>query len=180
MSAEMAVGQRMDVVAHFLKETPWWVYVLFVYLVTRGLKSRKPAEVSLPKLAVIPALLTVWSLAELARIYGMTPQATLIWVVGLVAGVAIGWLLLKGKAITADPASGVIHRPADLTLLPLILVTFAVKYAFGAIGSISPDLLQEPAFRLADLGLSGLFSGIFVGKFAVYAGRYLSARKVPA
>ena len=67
------------------------------------------------------------------------------------------------------------HRPRDLTLLPLILAIFIVKYIFGAMGAISPALLMEPLFRTADLGLSGIFTGIFIGKFAVYAIRYFSA-----
>ena len=52
--------------------------------------------------------------------------------------------------------------------------------AIAVIAAVSPDLLREPAFRLADLGLSGLFSGVFVGKFAVYAGKYLAASRAPA
>lgn len=167
----------METVAQFLQHTPWWVYVLFFYLLSRGLAARKPAEVSLQKLAIIPVLLTVWSLAELVRLYGLTASAVSIWLAGLVVGVALGWLLLRGLAITVDAQTGVIHRPADYTLLPLVLATFAVKYAFGAIAATSPALLQEPMFRLADLGLSGLFSGLFVGKFAVYAAKYFSARR---
>jgi hypothetical protein len=130
--------------------------------------------------ARLPLLFTVWSLWDLVRIYGVTTQSVLVWLVGILIGIAAGWLLVRSMTITVDPASGVIHHPADYTLLPPILVTFAVKYAFGAISATSPELLQQPAFLLADLGLSGLFSGIFVGKFAVYAGRYFSARKVPA
>ncbi|MBL8576687.1 MAG: hypothetical protein JNK47_05645 [Mesorhizobium sp.] len=166
----------MDVVAQFLQNTPWWVYVLFFYLLSRGLAARKPGEVSLGKLAIIPVALTAWSLAELVRLYGLQPSAIAIWLVGLLVGIIFGWLLLRTMAITVDPATGVIHRPADFTLLPLILVTFGVKYAFGAIAATAPDLLQEPMFKLADLGLSGLFSGIFVGKFALYASRYRAAR----
>ncbi len=165
----------MDVVAQFLQHTPWWVYVLFFYLLSRGLAARKPGEVSLGKLAIIPVLLTAWSLAELVRLYGLQPSAVAIWLAGLLVGIVFGWLLLRNMAITVDPATGVIHRPADFTLLPLILVTFAVKYAFGAIAATAPDLLQEPMFKLADLGLSGLFSGIFVGKFALYVSRYRAA-----
>jgi len=170
----------MDIVWQYLSHTPWWVYVLFIYLVSRGLKAMKPGEVSLQKLAIIPVLFTLWSLRDLVRIYGVTTQSVSIWLVGILVGIAAGWLLVRNAAIRVDPASGVIHHPADYTLLPLIVFTFAVKYTFGVISATSPDLLQQPAYMLADLGLSGLFSGMFIGKFAVYAGRYFSARKVPA
>lgn len=79
-----------------------------------------------------------------------------------------GWVILARAAITADHAAGVLHRPADLTLLPLLLVTFAVKYGFGVIAAIQPALLQAAGFRLADLLRSGFFTGLFLGKFARY------------
>jgi hypothetical protein len=164
----------------YLSHTPWWVYVLLIFLISRGLRAMKPGQVTLQKLAIIPVLFTVWSLWDLVHIYGVTTQSVLVWVVGLLLGIAAGWLLVRRAAISVDPASGVIRHPADYTLLPLVLFTFAVKYTFGAISATSPDVLQQPTFLLADLGLSGLFSGIFVGKFAVYAGTYLSARKAPA
>jgi hypothetical protein len=165
----------MNTVSQFFIHTPWWVFALFVYLVWRGIRGLKPAEVSLPKLALVPVALTVWGSYELIRIYGLAPDAVAIWIVGLACGIAIGFLLLRHAAISVDPARGIIHRPKDATLLPLILAVFVVKYAFGAVASISPALLMEPLFRIADLGLSGLFAGIFIGKFAVYAVRYYSA-----
>ena len=166
----------MAAVSQFLVHTPLWVYILFAYLVFRGVKGLKPGETTLGKIAIIPVVFTVWGLAELARLYGMAVDAIAIWLGGLVIGAAIGYLILRNAAISVDRATGVIHRPADFTLLPLVVLIFAVKYTFGAIGAISPDLLMEPGFRIADLGLSGLFTGTFVGKFAVYALRYLTVQ----
>lgn len=156
-----------------LAHTPAWVYVLFVYLVTRGIRSLKPAEVTPLKLAIVPVLLTVWSLAELIRLYGVSIGSVAPWVVALALGFAAGWLILRGRSMDVDRARGVIRRPADRTVLPLIIVTFAVKYCFGVLAAVSPQLLAEPAFRLADLVSSGFFAGIFVGKFANYMSRYV-------
>jgi hypothetical protein len=160
----------------FLSHTPPWVFVLLAYFVWRGVRAMRPADVTLPKLALLPAILTVWGGYELIRVYGLAPDVCGIWAAGLLIGIFIGFLVLRDAAISADPASGIIHRPADFTVLPLILVIFAVKYAFGAMAVINPAMLQEFSMRLADLGLSGVFTGIFIGKFAVYALRYLSAR----
>lgn len=91
---------------------------------------------------------------------------------GLAFGVLIGWRLLAHVDIRAGRAAGVISHPADLTLLPLLLITFAVKYTFGVIAATSPDLLQHTGFRLADLLLSGTFTGIFIGKFIRYLRAY--------
>ena len=162
----------------FLAHTPPWVFLLFFYFVWRGIRAMRPADVTLPKLALLSVILTIWGVYELIRVYGLEPDVCGLWVVGLVIGIGIGLLMLGRVKISVDPASGVIHRPADFSLLPLILMAFAVKYTFGAMAVINPALLQEFSMRLADLGLSGVFTGIFIGKFAVYATRYFSARAV--
>lgn len=163
-------------VTGFLAHTPPWVFLLFFYFVWRGIRAMRPADVTLPKLALLPVILTVWGIYELIRVYGLAADVCGIWVGGLVIGIGIGLLMLRRAKVSVDPFSGVIRRPADFTLLPLILIVFAVKYTFGAMAVINPALLQEFSMRLADLGLSGVFTGIFIGKFAVYATRYFSAR----
>lgn len=159
----------MEWIVPFFAHTPWWVYALFAYLIFRGVKALRPGETTLIKVAIIPVVFTIWSLLELVRLYGLAVGAIAIWVAGLAIGVAIGYFMLRKAAITVDRTTGVIHRPADYSLLPLVILIFAVKYTFGAIAAISPELLMDPGFRIADLGLSGLFTGTFIGKFAVYA-----------
>lgn len=166
----------MQQVYQFLVHTPWWVYAVFVYLIVRGVRAMQPGNTTLVKVAIIPVVFTILGVSELVRVYGLAPDAIGIWVVGLVIGAVIGFLILRTAAISVDRATGIIHRPADMTLLPLVILIFAVKYTFGVIGALSPALLLEPSFRFADLGLSGLFTGVFIGKFAVYIFRYASAQ----
>ncbi|HEX2527939.1 MAG TPA: DUF6622 family protein [Geminicoccus sp.] len=165
----------MDRIVQILAHTPWWVYALFAYLISRGLRARKPVTVTLRELALFPALLTGLGLVELHRIHGFGPDTLGIWLLALAIGIVLGILLLRRRAFTVDRAQGVIHRPTDPTVLPLILLAFVVKYAFGVIGAMAPDMLQEPAYRVLDIGASGLFAGIFLGKFGSYVRGYLAA-----
>ncbi|MNV44324.1 hypothetical protein D3C71_1360780 [compost metagenome] len=64
-------------------------------------------------------------------------------------------------------------RSADYSLLPLLLVTFAVKYGFEVALSASPSLSADGSFRAAYLLLSGGFTGVFIGKYL----RYLRASR---
>lgn len=43
-----------EFVVNMLKNTPVWVYLLFAFLLYRGIKARTPATVTLEKLALIP------------------------------------------------------------------------------------------------------------------------------
>jgi hypothetical protein len=162
----------IEIFNQFLIQTPVWVSALLAYLIFRGIKARYPAQTSLLKLAIIPTIFAVWGIADLMWLYGLRTDAVSLWLTGIAMGTLIGWRLLAHADIRADRATGIIWRPADLTLLPLLLLTFAVKYSFAATAAISPDLLQHAGFRLADLLLSGAFTGHFIGKFARYTHAY--------
>jgi len=159
-----------------LTHTPIWVYALFVFLVSRGLKALKPGEVTLTKLAIVPILLTVWSVHDLVRIYGISATSVTPWAGAACIGALIGWLLIHSKVVKIDRVRGVIARPADVTVLPLVLLTFAIKYALGVVGVVAPELLMDRAVWYFDLTFSGLVAGIFVGKFGCYARQYFAPR----
>lgn len=158
----------MEILSQFVTNTPVWAWVLLVYLVMKGWKARTPGDTTLGKMAIIPVVFTAWGLYDLVTLYGVTIETSLTWLAGIAIGASIGWSIASRFNLVADRSAGVIHRPADMTLLPLLLVTFAVKYGFGVIAAVAPHLLAETGFRIADLILSGLFTGIFVGKFIRY------------
>jgi membrane protein CcdC involved in cytochrome C biogenesis len=164
----------MQSLTQILSHTPAWVYVLLGYLVSRGVKAFKPAEVAPLKLAIVPALLTGWGLSDLVRLYGVSAANLLPWLGALSMGAVVGWFLIRGGLIEVDRVKGVIRRPADYTVLPLILIAFSVKFACGVMAAIAPERLAEPSLRMLDLTLSGAFAGIFVGKFVHYLTCYLS------
>lgn len=159
----------------FLTHTPVWVYVLLAYLVWIGIEARRPGTVGLARLAIIPALFTAWGLHDLVRLYGLSAGSVLPWLVAMALGALLGAWLVRRRPIRVDAQSGLIHHQGDTTLLPLVLVTFAVKYLFGVVGALSPETLAQPLWRLADLGGYGLFAGIFVGKFLTYLAHWLRA-----
>ena len=158
----------MDIVRQFLVETPLWAWALLGYLIFKGVKARRPGDTTLVTMSMIPVVFTVWGLYDLLTLYGVTPTGA-FWLAGIAAGSAVGWFIASRFDIVADRAMGVLHRPADFSLLPLLLATFAIKYSFGVISAVAPQLLTQTGFQIADLTLSGLFTGIFVGKFVRYA-----------
>lgn len=165
----------MDWTIAMARHTPAWVYVLLAYLIFIGIKAMKPGSAPLQKLAIIPVLFTVWGLAELIRHYRIDVATIGLWLAALGIGVAIGVALTFRRAITFDRAAGQLHFPGDYTLLPLILLTFAVKYVFGAIAATAPEKLNEPLFHALGIAAYGLFAGIFVGKFLIYLRRAMTA-----
>lgn len=148
--------------------TPAWVYVLFVFLLIRGFKARKPAIVSLEKLAMIPLIFLVWGIYDLLKHQQLTMSSLSMWCAGLVLGVLIGYKLVNPALITSTSEPRSINRPADYSVLPLMMIAFVVKYILGVIASLSPETLQQPGGRVLALVSGGLFAGVFIGKFIHY------------
>lgn len=165
----------MDIINHFIINTPFWVWILLVYLVIRGIKARKPASTTLVKISALPILFTFISLYDLILIYPLNPINSGLWIAGISLGSCVGWSIVASKQITIDKKNSTIHRPADYTLLPLVLLTFSIKYCLGAIHFISPKLLTTSFYSLIFLVLYGFFTGIFIGKFSKYYAAWRAA-----
>ncbi|WP_256775614.1 MULTISPECIES: DUF6622 family protein [unclassified Stenotrophomonas] len=173
----------MIMLQQLISNTPVWVWGLLVFLITRGVAAMKPAEASLTKLAIVPALFTAWGLWSISGRFGGAWEAWGEWLVGIGAGAVLGWMLLRRATLTMNTSTGKLWRSADYSLLPLLLVTFAVKYGFEVALSASPSLSADGMFRAAYLLLSGGFTGIFIGKYWRYlraAGVVTPRRKLEA
>ncbi|MGL5386272.1 MAG: hypothetical protein ACRDCA_10580 [Serratia sp. (in: enterobacteria)] len=167
----------IEFVYAIVTKTPLWVYVLFIFLILRGLKARKPAIVSLEKLAIIPLIFLLWDIYDLVERHQITVIVLLMWCTGLAFGAFIGYGLVNSARIEASNEPRSISRPADYSVLPLMMIAFVTKYILGVIASISPDTLQQPNWLALAIVSGGLFAGIFVGKFIHYVRCYFLVTK---
>ncbi|TFZ45330.1 DUF1453 domain-containing protein [Stenotrophomonas maltophilia] len=157
-------------------QTPIWVWLLLAFLITRGVAAMKPGETSLQKLAVVPVLFTVWGAWSISHRYGISWAAWTEWLAGIGTGAGLGWLLLGHVKLTLDSATGKLWRNADYSVLPLLLITFLVKYGFEVAFAVSPSLTANAGASAAYLLLSGGFTGLFIGKYC----RYLASLRMDA
>lgn len=162
----------MNAIYEALNHTPWWVYLLLVILVRRGLAAARANVTSLWRLAILPAAFAVWDLAAIVENRSVTAWMLLAWLLPLFAGAWLGYLLVRGIAVRADRENWLIGLSGDPTVLPLVLLIFAAKYALGYIGAADPSLGHQPRFLLTDLAIGGFCTGIFIGRFATYLWRF--------
>lgn len=155
--------------------TPVWVWVLFIFLISRGIKARKPAIVTLEKLAIIPAIFLIWDIYDLVVFRKLTVATCTLWIAGLLAGAALGYLLVKQVNTTRAAQPRSIYRQADYSALPFMLLAFGVKYVLGVMTAVSPETLQQPGMSAFAIVSGGVFAGVFLGKFTRYVRVYLSA-----
>lgn len=122
-----------EFVLGMLEHTPVWVYLLFAFLLYRGIKARTPATVTLEKLALIPAIFLFWDIYDLITYRDPTLITYIQWTIGIISGAIIGYILINPDRLSRSSAPRSIHRPADYSALPFMLLAFGVKYVLGVL-----------------------------------------------
>lgn len=151
----------MDISLLF-KETPWWVYALFVFLVLIGLKATKPRWITLRQLLILPVVFMILSVFWLTeRLHGQYYDL-IFWLIGLSIGTFFGWLLVRPWKIEVDKHKKALALPPTWSSLILILLFFAVRYFFSYHYEVHPEAASH--LFLADSIASGTMTGIFIGR----------------
>lgn len=157
----------MEVLTEILEDTPWWVYLLFIYLVFIGLRATRPRTTSLNKVFFLPLIFTLWNLAWLyERIQGHF-LLLFFWPFGIAVGIFSGWAMVRKWHIAYHKSQRTISLPPTWSTLILILLVFAVRYFFVFNYEIHPEKASH--LFLADSLISGTITGIFIGRsFHIY------------
>lgn len=145
-----------------LYESPWWVYVLFVFLVILGFKASQPRTISLKKLILLPGIFTVWNIAWLTERLEGRYNLLVFWGLGIVVGSIFGWQTVRKWKIKSDHVRKHISLPGTWSTLTLILLVFAARYFF--VYNYETQTNESWDFHFADSVVSGLITGIFIGR----------------
>ncbi len=124
----------MNEVGEIILGTPWWVWILFAYLIFVGVRAIRARVVYLPKLFIIPAILLY-----LKKDVILSPYFAVFGVVGLYTGFVIA------KKINLKPISGElsIELPGTYSTLLLLLGFFLIKYFFGYLHYTNTEIADK-------------------------------------
>ncbi|MEG3129983.1 DUF6622 family protein [Pantoea cypripedii] len=151
-----------------LEHTPVWVWVLFIYLLSRGVKALKTREVAVSRLLIIPVVFLLWGIYGVFQETHWTLAALSALVVGLLLGGVIGALLGRRNhpiAISSQP--GMIIRPGSVLPLIFMVAAFIAKYVLTVAVIFQPLLIDSLNFNLLHGGISGLSAGVFWGNMLI-------------
>jgi hypothetical protein len=165
----------MGAIGQIIAGTPWWVWVLFLFLLWIGIRALKTSVAPFWRLLILPAVFFVWGIAGIATRYPITATSLGLWAVAFALGGGLGLLISANIAVRADKTRGLIEIPGNKFTLVLILVIFATKYAFGVLQGMQPGILADPRYFVADLGVSGLLAGMWTGRLAGLWRKYRAA-----
>ena len=151
-----------------LQNTPWWVYVILVLLVVRGVKASRPRLISLRKLCILPIVLLAVSLYMLF-IETVPSLITIgVWLLCLFIGGVLIFLQIQRQTLQFDKKRHLVKTSGTWTVLILILLIFFSKYYFDYTLSVEPQEIHHLIFRLSLYGLTGLCNGLIIGRLVCY------------
>ena len=84
-----------------LKGTPWWVYVIFIWLMVRGIQGLYARSISLYRVFILPLVFLVLTLIPFFK--GVTSFLTVAWYgSALLLGLVSGLLLTMRDNVLVD------------------------------------------------------------------------------
>jgi len=162
-----------DLITIFLR-TPYWVWVILTFIVIRGVRALYNRTDYLYRFGIMPTILIFWSMVSL---FHKTGLSLAVWIAFWLVGWGVGYLMMHALRITVHKDSGLIHVPG--TVIPLIISAsfFIIKYCLGITYLLYPALQASAPFTAFDSGLSGVISGISLGRFMYIVRKYYTVTR---
>ena len=166
----------MEAILKILVHTPWWVYVVFSYLMFIGVRSLKTRVVPFWLTILFPLVITPISLTILTRSMRGILLDFVIFALALFALGYLGYFLTSRQDVVVDRTSKNISIPGSWVTLFYVMIIFFTKYYFNYTRAVHPHLLTEDWFRKMLIVFSGMTLGYLWGRFARYFYLYLAQR----
>jgi hypothetical protein len=157
----------MSIFLTIVRNTPWWVFVLFALLLALGVQALRGRVISVWRLLVTPAIFIGWGVTAVALQLVNSPILIVDWVVAASIGAAIAWTTTRLDDVRIDRARQRVSLPGSA--LPLIrnLLIFSAKYGLAVAVAIAPASRASLAFW--DIAVSGVSAGYFLSWLARFA-----------
>ena len=165
----------METLLYTLYETPWWVYILFFYLMAIGWKASKRSTLHLSKFYVLPVLFGAWTIMKILDLPKESVDISELSIGLFIIGGILGWLSGKQSNLTIEKNNRV-SIPGSYNVLIAILLIFSVKYYIGyQMGVVK---LPEEIFKyhVYDIATSSLITSYFLLRALCYTYRYRKAK----
>lgn len=157
----------MKIITHI----PWWVFILFAFLIKSGLNARRSTNVSIYKLFLMPVLFLMWSMLTLIK----SPLMYIPWgMIGLIS-LFLTMKLTTTEGVVVDQACSKLQLPGNgYWILTILLTIFTIKFTLGYMSATMPNANFQ--IEIVNFMFSGIFTGAFWGRNLVYANVYFAGK----
>lgn len=144
-----------------LTHTPWYVWVILLLIVWKGLKARRAHRLSWKDLIIMPVAFSIWSFYSVFQNYEKS-QIT-VWVIFLFVGAYFGARMVKKLRLKFDKEKKLIEFSGSYAPLILSLSLFSLRFFLGATYGFQPQLKGNLALFAVEM-LATVLSGMFFGR----------------
>lgn len=150
--------------AHFLSETPVWVWIMLAFLLRRGFAALYDREMAIGRLFLLPVLFLIWGAYGVITETEQAGVSLTMMTAGLFAGTVLGYKLWRSQPPLRNTDNpGMIIRAGTPLTLGLIVIAFSLKFTLTSALYLQPGLRSTASFCMLFGGVTGLVDGIFWG-----------------
>ncbi|MFW2489678.1 DUF6622 family protein [Clostridium chromiireducens] len=152
----------INIISRIVSGTPFYVWVIFIFLLKRGIKASKDGELSLSKMFIMPSIFIIWGLEKLLIGFSYLGISMIFYAIFMCLGTLISYFLYSRyrKLYLKD---GSLYRTGSYLTLTIIMTNFFVKYLLNIALSINPLLYNTLSFSILYALLCGFSVGLFIG-----------------
>ena len=161
---------------NILAGTPVWVWILFVFLIARGVNALKDREMDVKRLFLLPLIFLFWGGSGVINELAFPHWGLASMLTGLIVGGGVGWLLWRTTPrLKIKEGTDLIIRPGTPLTLVFIVIAFVTKFFLILFLNVVPGLKYNFDFNILFGLLSGVIDGVFWGGTL---NLYLTSRQV--
>lgn len=146
-----------------------WVFLILAYCIFIGVKASKSGTVPYIKMLVVPAIFTYLSVEMLITTFHIDLFILGIYLIGLFSGGVGGWIQGHKQEVKADRKKLLLQLKGTWSTLIIVLIIFVTKFYFGYTSAVNPSLLSNTTYVVSMLLVSGITTGLFVGRAVYYS-----------
>ena len=100
---------------------PLYVYILFFALLYMGIKRCFSRVIKVQRLMIAPLFFTFLSVRGMLTLFNIYTADVMLWMLGSLVGVLIGYLHVRNRRLKADHARQLLQVPGGWSMLGLII-----------------------------------------------------------
>ena len=150
------------IIREIICRTPFYVWLIFIFLLKRGIRACKNGELSLPKMFIMPSVFAIWGLEKLLLKFNYLGISMIFYAIFIGFGTLASYCLYS-RYRRLYIKDGYLYRTGSYLPITIMMTNFSVKYLLNVAMNINPLLYNTLSFNILYSLLSGFSIGLFIG-----------------